>query len=381
MAELGFTPDEMISQISQYYLEAYITLAALVLAAYDTILTFSQEVCCIWQRKFTGVTLLYVVIRYGTILNIVLQGIGGIWSFESVSSCKVIASLAYIIDIACQLGIVAFNCLRIWAICKRNWTSVLPVFFLSMFTPCIHIYFFSRPQTWFLVSSKLLIGCREALLATQFHYLPVVTRAISIGTDLAILGFTLLETANVFKASQSLQVKTSITILIVHNGALQFIAFLVLNTISMTLDTLSVALLSTVASNSSQVLTINSSITSILLSHFLLDLRSIYQSDSNNSNSEPGSTIHFANSIVGNMGATLDAPWTTEDDEDRRLEDQSVTYSHNPFATGLLEAVTLAEENPERNTWRNTETGLLDLHNVPVAALVAAGYIELQDMA
>ncbi|CAL1698255.1 unnamed protein product [Somion occarium] len=349
MAELGFTPDEMISQISQYYLEAYITLAALVLAAYDTILTFSQEVCCIWQRKFTGVTLLYVVIRYGTILNIVLQGIGGIWSFESVSH----ASLELLPLTACASGPFA--------------KEIGLQFCLCFFSACLH-------HAFIYISS---LGHRHGFC----FIMPVVTRAISIGTDLAILGFTLLETANVFKASQSLQVKTSITILIVHNGALQFIAFLVLNTISMTLDTLSVALLSTVASNSSQVLTINSSITSILLSHFLLDLRSIYQSDSNNSNSEPGSTIHFANSIVGNMGATLDAPWTTEDDEDRRLEDQSVTYSHNPFATGLLEAVTLAEENPERNTWRNTETGLLDLHNVPVAALVAAGYIELQDMA
>lgn len=51
-----------------------------VILAYDILLTLSQEVNCIWRRKFSAVTILYGVIRYGTLLQLVLQFLAAFWS-------------------------------------------------------------------------------------------------------------------------------------------------------------------------------------------------------------------------------------------------------------------------------------------------------------
>lgn len=98
------------------------------------------------------------------------------------------------------------------------------------------------------------------------------------------------------------------------------------------------------------------SITSILLSHFLLDLRSFSQSDSNSFSSDhQGSSVHFAGSILGSMGSTVDAPWAVEEDEDveRNIEEnQSIISSNNSLATGLPETVTR-----QINKLENAEAG------------------------
>ncbi|KAK7688792.1 hypothetical protein QCA50_008332 [Cerrena zonata] len=77
MSELGLTPDETIDIISQNQSAGYIVLAALVLASYDIILTFSREVQNVWQRKFGTGTILYLFIRYGTLVNILLEELNG----------------------------------------------------------------------------------------------------------------------------------------------------------------------------------------------------------------------------------------------------------------------------------------------------------------
>lgn len=41
----------------------------LALFCYDYLLTFAQEVKCIWSRKLTGASLLYVLNRYAVLLN------------------------------------------------------------------------------------------------------------------------------------------------------------------------------------------------------------------------------------------------------------------------------------------------------------------------
>ncbi|KAI0081451.1 hypothetical protein K474DRAFT_1703886 [Panus rudis PR-1116 ss-1] len=53
-----------------FFLISALSLAILV---YDTLLTFPQEVRCIWQRKWTGATLLYSAIRYTTIVDMAFR--------------------------------------------------------------------------------------------------------------------------------------------------------------------------------------------------------------------------------------------------------------------------------------------------------------------
>ncbi|KAK7688705.1 hypothetical protein QCA50_008243 [Cerrena zonata] len=76
--QLGFTPEETIVQISQAHFANYVLTASLTLAVYDTILSFPKEVRCIWQRGYGIGPILYLFIRYCTILDMILQLLEGI---------------------------------------------------------------------------------------------------------------------------------------------------------------------------------------------------------------------------------------------------------------------------------------------------------------
>ncbi|KAK7688686.1 hypothetical protein QCA50_008224 [Cerrena zonata] len=73
MSDLDVTLEEAITLVSQVQEERFIFLVALVLALYDTILSFPTELRCIWQRKLGTGAVLYLFIRYGTILNAFLS--------------------------------------------------------------------------------------------------------------------------------------------------------------------------------------------------------------------------------------------------------------------------------------------------------------------
>ena len=81
------------------------------------------------------------------------------------------------------------------------------------------------------------------------------------------------------------------------------------------------------------------SLTSILLPHFILDLRSIPLSEDESSGSTHQATsVRFASNIEGNLGASLDVSWATGEERDiDSEEDNDIAYSDNPLAVGLID--------------------------------------------
>ncbi|KAI0332783.1 hypothetical protein GY45DRAFT_445488 [Cubamyces sp. BRFM 1775] len=74
---------EIVSQYFNFLIYKYCSISSSVLLWYDVILTFPTESLRIWRRKFTGVTLVYVLTRYGTaaqriflVLGFLMQGTG-----------------------------------------------------------------------------------------------------------------------------------------------------------------------------------------------------------------------------------------------------------------------------------------------------------------
>ena len=83
-----------------------------------------------------------------------------------------------------------------------------------------------------------------------------------------------------------------------------------------------------------------SSVNSILLSRFLLDLRSVYQADTPALASLPVvSSVRFASTLAGNIGAILGDAWVTGRDRDEvdDDDDEQAQFSEYPFAVGLLD--------------------------------------------
>ena len=71
----------------------------------------------------------------------------------------------------------------------------------------------------------------------------------------------------------------------------------------------------------------------MILSHIILDLRSVYPT-ANNPESAPSkaTTMIFAN-VESNIGAALDDSWATG----REREEEKMAYSNDPLSVGLLE--------------------------------------------
>ena len=91
---------------------------------------------------------------------------------------------------------------------------------------------------------------------------------------------------------------------------------------------------------------ISYSLTSILLSHFILDLRSFALSEDDTSRSTHQVTsVRFASNIEGNLGASLDVSWVTGGERDiDEEEDNDIVYSDNPVAVGPIDIRRVDEE-------------------------------------
>ena len=94
---------------------------------------------------------------------------------------------------------------------------------------------------------------------------------------------------------------------------------------------------------------ISYSLTSILLSHFILYLRSFPLSEDDSSGSTRQVTsVRFASNIEGNLGASLDVSWATGEERDiEEEEDNDIVHSDHSLAVGPIDIRTDDEERLE----------------------------------
>lgn len=170
----------------------------IALSAYDTTLSLSREIDCIWRRRPSFVTLIYVSQRYGTLLKYILDAILEFWIPESSNvgskcslngiedlrpslpdtrgntttqlptitridlctySCRALYKVFGTNDILIIIGssgivsctaasvtgtrltatVIAFQSLRVWAICDRAWLPLLVVLVPSLVAPAVNI--------------------------------------------------------------------------------------------------------------------------------------------------------------------------------------------------------------------------------------------------
>ncbi|KAK7688747.1 hypothetical protein QCA50_008286 [Cerrena zonata] len=128
---------------------------------------------------------------------------------------------------------------------------------------------------------------------------------------------------------------------------MQFGILLLLNILAVLLDILAVAADSTLT-NSSEFIFIKDVLNSIILSHFILSLRSTYLTTNNPSQTSlKQSSLHFASAVEGNMGASLNGSWGSNREEDEE-NTEGVQYSEYPFAAGLADSKEVSgDENVE----------------------------------
>lgn len=82
----------------------------------------------------------------------------------------------------------------------------------------------------------------------------------------------------------------------------------------------------------------------MLVSRFLLDLRSVYLSDQGHDSFNPPSSVRFAQSMIGNMGAPLETFVVLNAGDEHELYDRQPVYSNDPFSV-MMEMDSIEDSN------------------------------------
>lgn len=115
----------------------FLALSASALCCYEHVITLADEVRCIWRRRVSGATILFLVNRYA-ILVLSVASIVNIVRWEDgpgayVSQGKICSTVIVLVDVCSVLvniAYAAFAALRMCALCglsKRVFTIVLTI--------------------------------------------------------------------------------------------------------------------------------------------------------------------------------------------------------------------------------------------------------------
>ena len=69
----------------------YLKTSKLVVVVYDAVLSFQQEIKCIWGRKARVATILYLFVRYGMIINMGFRIFDTFYVFKTVSVSNIVS--------------------------------------------------------------------------------------------------------------------------------------------------------------------------------------------------------------------------------------------------------------------------------------------------
>ncbi|KAI8974845.1 hypothetical protein BD414DRAFT_423925, partial [Trametes punicea] len=307
--------------------ENYCIIASSVLLFADTFMTFTEEVQRIWNGRFTGATVVFLITRYAAVAErttLLVSLFLPTLEDRSLSSCVPVLRLDDTLTDISYLIFGVFMVLRARGIWGEGW---LPIAFLMLLTPVRTIITMAR-----------LLRSRGFIDYVQTHYTPiafglplygcgafyqnsddliravgVASRLSSVSIDITVLILTWARTLGVKRESQRLGMRTPIATLLLRDGTMYFLVILFIQVFSITS-----AIVSAIrAKDEKELLTnIRHRFTVIFSCRFMLNLRGIHLADSVSSpesavefGMDPSmrevSGLHFA-SIVGNLGAPLE---------------------------------------------------------------------------
>ncbi|KAI0326279.1 hypothetical protein GY45DRAFT_1219949, partial [Cubamyces sp. BRFM 1775] len=141
---------------------------------YDYILTLSQEVRCIWMRKKTGATILYLLIRYVCLVSYCILPAATYPHVYQTGGC--------IVEVRLQRYHVAFSALRALALSGMNWKLATLVFILASGPFAVNIV--RRASSLFIGSHWNRAQCSSLLSGVA------VARSCVIASDVLVIAIT-----------------------------------------------------------------------------------------------------------------------------------------------------------------------------------------------
>lgn len=326
---------------------AFLELAASALYCYDYVLTFSQEVRCIWQRRFSGASLLFVLNRYAVLVNRLLRLIqlvswSGFKRQQADVACRIVWRMSATCTILMYIAIAGFSALRMYAIYNKSRRVLAVVLVMGIVNPCVSIYY--NTQLTYQAMPPPFRGCGQDSSfgnpSVDLVFL-VFGAVFSILLEAIVLALTWSRTADILMLLRKMQRKMGVTELLWRDGTVYFLVLITLTCLSM---------LSIRDDMFNNIPALTDTLSSICIARFMLNLRAISLASGDRTSTITASLglsdLKFASCpVAGNLGAPLAFAGSGDEDgdEDFRGEDSDIgvireipRVSDDPLMAGLV---------------------------------------------
>ncbi|RPD56443.1 hypothetical protein L227DRAFT_578897 [Lentinus tigrinus ALCF2SS1-6] len=200
---------ELVSVASVFIFDAQADCAMLTLALYEIMLTFDREVQLVWQQKFNGATLLFLLNRYISLLRLSIIIFLVLLFSDKVCSYGpfLVAGLEY----SLLLIIAVFFALRVYALTKHTILPALLVFVLLAVPLVTNVYITTLTTTRTLPPPLFCI--------TSIHIsIKLYEKTCVLVGDLLVVLITWYTTYRTWRASRTAQFKASLSTLLLRDG-------------------------------------------------------------------------------------------------------------------------------------------------------------------
>jgi len=325
--------------------ENYISVASAVILAYDVLITIDREAAAIWGRKFSGVTVIFLNMRYITLISqfaivgvVVLPGV--------LLPCEAASWLYYSTIIWSSIAATVFGAFRVWAIWGRHWILLTLVLLVGLVSAVLNLFVYTRLHIVSIPGTEPLGGCSSffSLSTDTLTRLSIAGRACALAADAMVLIATWIKTWSIHRVIKSTSNDAGhsnmyLSRLLMRDGTIYFVVLLGLDISALVLDTTPNVIVNPIPS-------FINSFTAILLCRLILNLRS-FNTDSSSvatTNARQMSSVRFANAVLDNIGASISLG---EHGDPRNLDNSghggaNATWDEvvsNPLAIGLEEDI------------------------------------------
>ncbi|KAI0754212.1 hypothetical protein C8Q80DRAFT_1137596 [Daedaleopsis nitida] len=284
--------------------------AATALVIHEHLITIGPE-AKMWQRSISGISILFILTRYLTLVDRILVVIS-LSGIRTNTVCSTVTWLVTVTTSALVVVMAAIAALRVYALWDRDIPLSILVFIAGVFPAIANI--FLRSVSWVYIIPTDLYSCQTAPTAmsdSAYTALIVATRAVSILSDGLVVVLTWLKTYRVYVLTRKMDLRANYSVLLLRDGTLYFLAVCILNFIAIVYKM-------HVGANLMNDMVVT--LSSLLMSRFLLNLRAQRDDgeESTTSSSERSTSIvRFAPDLVISMGASVGLDEGEEDhDED-----------------------------------------------------------------
>ncbi|KAF8969001.1 hypothetical protein BDZ97DRAFT_1915691 [Flammula alnicola] len=295
------------------------SIAAVALLAWDHIITLHAEVSKMWLKKFSGTTVLYALLRYGTLVEKIAVMLLASWYMTPRDS-----RLQHILlseSLRAHGKSVASGLIRV--------------------PPMLALVNHSLSTVFLLLSSQHPLTQRTICSATV-RIAGIIADLLS---EMIVIIVTLRKTFHL-RGNLPLDDERklpSVSGLLLQGGTIYFVALMILSLADMLVLVFDHVPQSVVGYDYWVVPYYTPVFRTIIICRFLLMLRSIFlgEEDDDSEKSRSGS-LQFSSRVVGNLGAPIEfnpirfADGGSGDEQDE--EDEDIVYSRDPFTAGMMAA-------------------------------------------